>query len=423
KVTQGGTVDWRHTVFADGQAVAVYSRKSSGVNTLTYLLRDALGSVDALTDGSGAVVVRESFGAFGNRRGPAWSGTPSSGDLATIDGLTRRGYTGHEMLDSTDLIHMNGRVYDPVIARFVSADPFVSRVLNSQGWNRYSYVLGNPLSVVDPSGFADDKVVLSWTNGDQIPADRGVEIVYERNGLETVMAYGERDFGIIESIFRILDIPRPGGGHDREENGGGDGGLDVVEVTGKKPPRPSPQSPQAPAPQSQQPGACKNGSIGVGGALQGPLIGPFGVGASANVLAGVSYGGSLLDSRVTVQGQISGLLGTGIYGGFGITAQGGPGNIAQGWSTSTAFHSEVNFGAAASGSLSVDIPSQGPASAGGWSSRLPGGRIGVGLGFAVGAGPSGTLSYASPSLRQAINAFGALLGLDRNLLGPPGGCQ
>ncbi|MGD9599969.1 MAG: RHS repeat-associated core domain-containing protein, partial [Steroidobacteraceae bacterium] len=82
-----------------------------------------------------------------------WSGAPSSADLATINGLTRRGYTGHEMLDSTALIHMNGRVQDPLLGRFVSADPNVDAGLGTQGWNRYSYVGNKPLSRVDPSGF------------------------------------------------------------------------------------------------------------------------------------------------------------------------------------------------------------------------------------------------------------------------------
>lgn len=103
KVTQGSTVDWKHYLFAEGQAVTLYSRKSTGVNTLTYLLRDYQGSVDVLTGSTGAVTVRESFDPYGQRRGTAWSGAPSSADLATINGLTRRGYTGHEMLDSTGL--------------------------------------------------------------------------------------------------------------------------------------------------------------------------------------------------------------------------------------------------------------------------------------------------------------------------------
>ena len=48
---------------------------------------------------------------------------------------------------------MNGRVYDPEIDRFLSADPFVQNIGDLQSWNRYSYVLNNPLSFADPSGY------------------------------------------------------------------------------------------------------------------------------------------------------------------------------------------------------------------------------------------------------------------------------
>src|SRR5690606_25793483 len=72
--------------------------------------------------------------------------------------VTNRGYTGHEQVDSMGLIHMNGRVYDPVIGRFLSADPFVQDATNSQSLNRYSYVMNNPLSMTDPSGFFWKKV-------------------------------------------------------------------------------------------------------------------------------------------------------------------------------------------------------------------------------------------------------------------------
>jgi RHS repeat-associated protein len=57
------------------------------------------------------------------------------------------------MLDNLGLIHMNGRVYDPLLGRFLSADPHVTRPFDGQGLNRYSYVLNNPLALVDPSGF------------------------------------------------------------------------------------------------------------------------------------------------------------------------------------------------------------------------------------------------------------------------------
>jgi RHS repeat-associated protein len=57
------------------------------------------------------------------------------------------------MLDALDLVHMNGRVYDPLVGRFVSADPFIQDPTNGQGYNRYSYVLNNPTNLTDPTGF------------------------------------------------------------------------------------------------------------------------------------------------------------------------------------------------------------------------------------------------------------------------------
>jgi RHS repeat-associated protein len=57
------------------------------------------------------------------------------------------------MLDNLNLTHMNGRVYDQLLGRFLSADPYIDGALNTQSWNRFSYVKNNPLSFTDPSGF------------------------------------------------------------------------------------------------------------------------------------------------------------------------------------------------------------------------------------------------------------------------------
>ncbi|WJG07965.1 RHS repeat-associated core domain-containing protein [Aliiglaciecola sp. LCG003] len=48
---------------------------------------------------------------------------------------------------------MNGRIYDPTLGRFLQADPHIQAPMNSQSYNRYSYVLNNPLSYTDPSGY------------------------------------------------------------------------------------------------------------------------------------------------------------------------------------------------------------------------------------------------------------------------------
>ena len=63
-----------------------------------------------------------------------------------------RGCMGHEMLNEFNLINMNGRVYDPVLGRFLSPDKYVQEGDNSQNYNSYSYCLNNPLKYADPSG-------------------------------------------------------------------------------------------------------------------------------------------------------------------------------------------------------------------------------------------------------------------------------
>ena len=59
---------------------------------------------------------------------------------------------GHEMLNEFNLINMNGRVYDPVLGRFLSPDKYVQEGDNSQNYNRFAYCLNNPFSAVDISG-------------------------------------------------------------------------------------------------------------------------------------------------------------------------------------------------------------------------------------------------------------------------------
>ena len=63
-----------------------------------------------------------------------------------------RGYCGHEMITEFSLINMNGRIYDPVLGRFISPDNYVQEPENPQNYNRYSYCMNNPVKYTDPSG-------------------------------------------------------------------------------------------------------------------------------------------------------------------------------------------------------------------------------------------------------------------------------
>ncbi|MBI3343676.1 MAG: VCBS repeat-containing protein [Gammaproteobacteria bacterium] len=157
KVTKGTVTEHKHYIAAGKEQIAVHIQKTDTAATpavttqkVYYFHTDPLGSIDTLTDEAGKVTERLSYDPWGKRRNPSGQSDPW-GQLTSQ--ITRHGYTGHEMLDSVGLIHMNGRVYDPRLARFLSADPHIQDPGNSQSLNRYSYVNNNPLSYTDPSGY------------------------------------------------------------------------------------------------------------------------------------------------------------------------------------------------------------------------------------------------------------------------------
>lgn len=191
KVTIGADTDWRHYVKAGGQTVAIVSRLSTGANTVHYVLEDHIGSPAILANSSGSAVVRESFEAFGEGRDAAsWSGLVPSGDQAAIAAISRRGYTGHAMLGQMGLVHMNGRMMDAKLGRFLSADRYVPNPALTQAYNRYSYVRNNPLRFTDPDGFWPRDLLELYDEQDE--EEEELEEVIVRSRRSTDAGFWER---------------------------------------------------------------------------------------------------------------------------------------------------------------------------------------------------------------------------------------
>ena len=134
-------------------APVVYKSDGASNNNLLYLHRDHLGSIVAISNQTGNIIEKRHFDAWG-RLTHYWN---NNGQTTLPDGINTfllldRGYTGHEHLLSVGLIHMNGRLYDSIVHRFLQPDNYIQDPENTQSYNRYGYVWNNPFKYTDPSG-------------------------------------------------------------------------------------------------------------------------------------------------------------------------------------------------------------------------------------------------------------------------------
>ena len=138
-------------IFASGKAVAIVSQAADGGN-IVFVHHDHLGSIQAFSNGAGKLYQELSYDAWGLRRNPdTWA---TYAVLPPDYAINEHGFGGHEHIDIFELIDMGGRMYDPVVGRFLSADPFVQSPDFTQSLNRYAYCINNPLSLIDPSGYS-----------------------------------------------------------------------------------------------------------------------------------------------------------------------------------------------------------------------------------------------------------------------------
>lgn len=131
----------------NGQRIAMRAYNvATNSSPITYLHTDHLGSVVLTSDGSA-----NTAGSFGGQRfraygqgfgvyGPPYAPVP-----------TDYGFTGQKS-DSTGLVYMNARYYDPQLGQFISPDSEVPDATNLFDYNRYMYARGNPMKYTDPTG-------------------------------------------------------------------------------------------------------------------------------------------------------------------------------------------------------------------------------------------------------------------------------
>jgi RHS repeat-associated protein len=121
-------------LYVDGPGIDQHLATQERGGATRYFTSDHLGSIAAVTDGTGAVVLARAYDPWGNLS----SGASASGYA----------FTGREWDAESGLYYYRARYYDPKIGRFISEDPIGLR----GGLNRYRYVNNRPTRFTDPLG-------------------------------------------------------------------------------------------------------------------------------------------------------------------------------------------------------------------------------------------------------------------------------
>lgn len=358
KVTlSSGVVESRSLIYAGEKLFAQFTQRSNGVNDFMYFAWDKFGSLSLVTDGAGQMVEKLAYDAFGKRRSPNGA-DDTTGSIAGV--ATAYSFTGHEYLDALGLIHMNGRLYDPKIARFLSPDPHVTQEFNPQNLNRYSYAVNNPFAYTDPTGLdlqEDDSRAESGPGESNVQSlfDKDRKPIRAKNSEEAVkmpekiIVEAERwfEFGIFDNA--------PCTGVETAFSGGM-GGMMGSGV---------------PGPAFAFPAGFVGGGVALGWTTSGRLF-------------------------VQIQGVVAG--GAGMF--IGLGAQGGisraPGPGPNGLSRSIGVQVDANagFGPSVGGSL------QRGSGGDGGQAGIPGlGRFGAGVGAQASVGVVQTATWMSPRIR------------------------
>jgi RHS repeat-associated protein len=367
-----GVAEIHETISSPGRPVAMLIDRTDGSSSWQYLQQDHLGSTEVATDASGNLLERLSYDAWGRRRNV--DGTDATGSITSTDSV---GYTGQEELDNVALIYMQGRVYDPMLARFISADPFGIDLGDPQSENRYAYVRGRPLSSTDPTGYEEQTLPpVTVTCGVIACGPSGSTVA-----MPFYQGYFTPNFPLCGSqcqMFERLMAEKPRAKVQKEKD--------------KK---------KCEAPAGAQ---IWQIALGFGGVASMPT-GLHGTSAASSFTTSLGYSTVVDQGWIAALGnfqmvgtlQITGMTGTGSILAWGPQVSGGTvaEQIPEGLDYSSSWHGELDIAASkGSGSVAVDVDPD---------TRSPTGvagmvRAGGGEGFFIGGGRAANFTLASPTV-------------------------
>ena len=185
-------------IYVGDMPIALYVQGDT--NAMYTLHTNYIGSIEKISDKNGNVVDSMSYTPFGQRKLYSdWSKTDTAKHL--ID----RGFTGQQHLDNFALINFNGRMYDPVLAHFLSPDPYIQSPENPLNYNRYAYCLFSPLQYVDPSGEVYNPI-FDWQGNFLGTDDKGIQgeaIIMNAKDFVQNMDHGEA----LKKGYRRSELP------------------------------------------------------------------------------------------------------------------------------------------------------------------------------------------------------------------------
>jgi RHS repeat-associated protein len=232
----GGSTNHVFYIQAVDRIVAQVNWTVSGGGNLNqevlYFHDSNLGTLDMISGENGKVIARMAFDPFGKRL----DFTNLGANISNAPADVRLGFTSLSHDDDLGLINMLGRIYDPVIGRFLTGDPFINKPTDSESYNHYSYALNNSLRHRDPSGFQSYDVVTSAETTDRGFTMTGYTITYTGSGCAGSSCSGETIYlGGIPSGDALRGEITGGGSDHADDAGGGGESKQAISSSGTAP--------------------------------------------------------------------------------------------------------------------------------------------------------------------------------------------